>query len=133
MLETGIPEFPEHRIDIEAAEYPSQEGRISGRMIVYGDLPHGAESLPLGGRLRWNSAVDMRIGDDRENPTKKQQRRQRSPVDLKRKLRSIPRHRRQEWKTTLYREAHDVDKRTIPALKRYGRDLMAKVITRWGI
>ena len=47
-LETGWPEFLEHRGDVDVMNAPSPEGRICGERIEYKDLSPGGESLPRG-------------------------------------------------------------------------------------
>ena len=65
--------------------------------------------MPQRDRLRWISAVYMRIGDDREKLTKAQQQRRRSPSDKKFKLRAIQKQRNKEWKATMYPKVNDID------------------------
>ena len=80
-------------------DYPMPDGRISGERVVYEDLPPGGESLPRGDRIRWDSDVDMRIDDDRDNLTRAQNLRRSHPIEIKFKIRAIPEHMHRGWKS----------------------------------
>ena len=102
-----------------------RRGTESSKDIIRGVTPEG-DLLLYWDMPRLHIDLDMRIDDDRPKRIESQKQWRRRPMDTKFMLRATPQHRHQEWKSTLYRRANDIDKDTTPALKKYEWGMEAK-------
>ena len=120
VLEMGWPNGNESRAAIVMQHTQGAEGVKSGELVIAGVPIEAAKNLLHGSRLRWNWAIDMRVGANKEQLTNVEKRWKRMHGDG-------PRHRRKAisqlqhlgWKTTMYRRANDIRKVATPSLKKY--------------